>query len=532
MARSPLFRFFRKSVRDYFQQTRESDSPLTRREFAKRAGFVGAAAAVSTFPWESFAAKAGGKGDDVIILGAGFAGLTAAYRLSQARVPYRIFEASQRCGGRVLTKNGFNGDGMFCELGAELVDTVHVELIELCKELGLVVEDLRGGDTGVDAGAYMHGGKIYSDGDLRREVQPLCQAVIRDAKKIFGDGEREGIKYSNMFKAHAFDKMNLEEYLNSIRGLATWVKEMVRLAYVGEFGLEAYQQSALNLILMISEEHGEKFEMFGESDESKRIQGGNSRLADALAAKLGIRNGKESANIRWKHELVAWSKKGSSHVLTFKTPGGTREVKASQILCTIPFSVLRGVEGLRDLGFSPRKMRSIYEFSYGTNSKLMIGFQKRIWRSSGAARPTNGSLSEASFQSLWETSRLQKGESGILTNFTGGRRGLEASEKDVAAVLAVANKFYPGLKGLHDGHSAFLNWTKNPHARGSYGCPGPGHFEAFYGVEGESELGGQVEFAGEHASPDWQGFMNGAIQSAEIAAKRIVASRMPKKKAS
>ncbi len=76
-----------------------------------------------------------GGGDPVAILGAGIAGLTAAYRLMQAGVPCEIFEGSDRTGGRVLTKTDFNKDGMFCELGGELVDSNHDDLIALAREL-------------------------------------------------------------------------------------------------------------------------------------------------------------------------------------------------------------------------------------------------------------------------------------------------------------------------------------------------------------------------------------------------------------
>ena len=74
---------------------------------------------------EAPAAAPAGGGSPVAILGAGIAGLTAAYRLQKAGVPCEIFEASDRTGGRMFTRYDFNKDGMFCELGGELVDTDH-----------------------------------------------------------------------------------------------------------------------------------------------------------------------------------------------------------------------------------------------------------------------------------------------------------------------------------------------------------------------------------------------------------------------
>lgn len=92
------------------------------------------------------------------------AGLTAAYRLLQAGIPCEIFEASERTGGRMLTKTGFNAEGMFCELGGELVDTEHTDLMALAGELGVGIQELKRGDAGADR--YFFGGKHYTDKEL------------------------------------------------------------------------------------------------------------------------------------------------------------------------------------------------------------------------------------------------------------------------------------------------------------------------------------------------------------------------------
>ena len=73
-----------------------------------------------------------------MIVGAGAAGLTAAWTLAKAGVPVVVYEASGRVGGRIWTFPGFNDDGQFIELGAELVDSKarDVPEAELDKYLG------------------------------------------------------------------------------------------------------------------------------------------------------------------------------------------------------------------------------------------------------------------------------------------------------------------------------------------------------------------------------------------------------------
>ena len=71
----------------------------------------------------------------VAIVGAGLAGLTAAYRLAQQGVNVRLYEARDRIGGRCWTARGF-ADGQIAEHGGEFIDTRHVHLIQLARSSG------------------------------------------------------------------------------------------------------------------------------------------------------------------------------------------------------------------------------------------------------------------------------------------------------------------------------------------------------------------------------------------------------------
>ncbi len=162
--RTPLFRKLMQTVRqahwlnenphhrEFFFEAQEA-SRVSRRDFVRMlsaAGFLTAAGGLA--PQLARAAgsptPSAGGGDPVAIIGAGVSGLTAAYRLHQAGIPCEIFEGSDRTGGRILTKNDFNKDGMFCELGGELVDANHADLIALAGELGVEIQELKGGDQG------------------------------------------------------------------------------------------------------------------------------------------------------------------------------------------------------------------------------------------------------------------------------------------------------------------------------------------------------------------------------------------------
>ena len=72
----------------------------------------------------------------IVVVGAGLAGITAAYRLSRAGLPVRVYEARDRVGGRCWTARGF-ADGQTAEHGGEFIDTRHVHIRGLARELGL-----------------------------------------------------------------------------------------------------------------------------------------------------------------------------------------------------------------------------------------------------------------------------------------------------------------------------------------------------------------------------------------------------------
>ena len=129
----------------------------------------------------------------------------------------------------MLTKYDFNKDGMFCELGGELVDTNHADLIALAKELGVGIQELKGEDKGADL--YFFGGKHHSDEQLIPLFQPFAKKLAADARGIYDAHE------NFTEKAHKFDRMSLADYLAVTgRGVEKWVIDMLGVAYVIEYG--------------------------------------------------------------------------------------------------------------------------------------------------------------------------------------------------------------------------------------------------------------------------------------------------------
>lgn len=450
----------------------------------------------------------------VAIVGGGIAGLTAAWRLVNQGHEVHLYEGSGRVGGRMFTRRNFNDDGMFVELGAELVDTNHTHIIALAKELGVKMQNLRRGEQGLDF-IWLED-RLRTDHDVTAAFKPLGAKIAADADGLYDDAGQFTVK------ARELDRISLAAYLKDRgRGVEPWVVQLLIAAYEPELGARAEKQSCLNLIDFINPDTSKGFEIFGDSDEAWRIHGGNETLPATLMERL-----RGQVDLQLGHRLAKIAERDGKMALTFATKQGGRTVKHDRVILAMPFTVLRAVEGVFDLPLSTAKKRCIREMGYGSNVKVFRSFTRRLWREPVAGRDflSNGSVfaEEPTFQNVWDTSRGQPGTRGIITNLLGGKRGETYTEAMMSRYLDELNAVFPGLKQSFDGKAAAMNWPKVPWVKGSYSCPFVGQYTWIYEEAPKPALDGRLIFAGEHTSTVSPGFMNGGVESGERAAREAM----------
>jgi len=437
----------------------------------------------------------------IAIIGAGIAGLTAAYYLGERGIKARIFEASTRAGGRILTKSIFGQGKLTTEIGAEFIDTGHRELLRLIRKLGLS-RDLSDMDTdnfGEKEVAFING-RHYHTSEMIEEIYHFYPEMARIKREL----SRGNSAY--------YDNLSLAEFLHKMP-LSDWMLKILEAGFVGENGAEAAEQSAAIMLATLDFDK-RHFRMYGDSDERFKIRGGNSRIIAALTEQAG-------AEILFEHKLLEIREKSGGEItLTFDQSGTTRQHTFDYVIVTIPFTLLRET----DLRFemSPEKNRVIREMGYGANTKFVTETLGSPWRQAGY----RGYLYSDAIPNGWDSSQLQTAASrqSTYTCYLGGRQALDAApgqETRLAGELGgILNNAFPGFREAATGKTELAYWPGHPLVKGSYSYYKPGQYTNFSSIAAENVR--NIYFAGEHTSQAWGGFMNGAVETGRKAAGEVI----------
>jgi monoamine oxidase len=479
------------------------DAHATRRQFL---GAAGAAALATAVGASRARAAAPGPTPKVVVVGAGLAGLTAAHRLKQAGVIADVYEAATRLGGRCWSLRGVFADGQVAEHGGELIDTGHLEIRQLCKELRLPLDNLLQGEQNGTEPLYFFDGAPYTYAEAAEDFNGVYQALHSDVSAA----SYPTTHLISTEAGRALDNMSITQWIETRvpGGLGSKFGQLLDVAYDIEFGAPCSDQSALNLLYLLGYSGQGKLRLFGPSNEKYHVRGGNDQIVSELAKRL-------DGQVRTGWALTAIRQAGSGYELSF----GTRKVSADRVVLAIPFSIMRAKVDFSGAGFSELKEQAIGELGMGTNAKLNVGFSSRHWRTLG----NNGdTYADTGYQATWEVSRAQAGTSGILVDYFGslGESLPGSAGSRARTFLGQIEPVLPGIKQHWDGRATLDEWTSNPWTLGSYSYYRVGQYQVFGGAE--SEIEGAVHFCGEHTTQDFQGYLDGAVFTGERVAGEVL----------
>ncbi|MEZ4698579.1 MAG: NAD(P)/FAD-dependent oxidoreductase [Rhodothermales bacterium] len=526
--RSPLFRALRRAVRLSATSSLPGSPPvdeligmnhdaralrraerrarMDRRSFLKAAGIGTAGLVIAPTLSGCRTMRTDGGAPRIVIVGGGMAGLNTAYKLKQAGLASTIYESSKRTGGRMYSTTGLFHPGQTTEIGGEFIDTIHTDVLALVNEFGLDMLDM---DDETLNSSFFFNGQHYSEEDIVATFRPVAAKIAADY-----DTTADVVDFRNEGGGSVFDRMSLDQYFDRI-GADGLIRQLLEVAYVTEYGLEADEQSALNLLFLIGTDLSEGFSIFGESDERYKVVGGNQRVVDELAKRL-------QNQIELESRLVAVRPNGQGYRLSFESGASTRDVDADIVVLTLPFTTLRQVD-LASLALPESKTNAIQNLGYGMNAKVFASMNARPWRAQGYG---GDSFSDEGYQLVWDNAQLQPGETASLTFYSGGDAGIRVGEgsadDQVRRLMPGAERTFPGSAAAFAGKASRFHWPTHPHTLGSYACYRPGQWTTIAGAEIEPV--GNLFFAGEHCSYDFQGFMNGAAETGRRAAESVMAT--------
>lgn len=430
----------------------------------------------------------------IVVVGAGFAGLTTAYRLHQQGYDVELYEARNRPGGRVHTAHF--GDSYEEYGGKNLMDGGDPDnIFPLVQEMGLnLIWQRRNWSL-----SAVWNNVLYNDKELFKNAPELTKEALEKLKE------------------KAASAQNLAQVIDE------FLSEHPRLCQVMHMCLENYEGSPTDKLSpsYVEEEFPFIYGFFrsmSQEDVSPEfehpfasIEGGNDCLAQALADKL-------EGHIHYSSPLTALHQTPDEKLeLTFDKANTV----ADYVVLTLPCTTLRDVDIQKGL-FPEDQWKAIQTQQYGTNAKLLIPIKTKDPIYPATCITPN----------LFTWTNL---DASVMTWYFGGPAGNfeDRTEKGVEDVLArdleAVRKVYPTVE-FDEKKIIGKSWVHDPYAKGSYSNYWGDQF-AFFDERivdcGEPvrkvyrPIKGRIFFAGEHTSVTAASTMEGAVESGERTARLV-----------
>ena len=449
----------------------------TRRQFVKHGLLSTAGILLAT---DSISAFGIGATPKVVIIGAGFSGLAAAYALQKRGIDVVVLEARNRVGGRVYTYNIDAKENLNVELGGEWISKSQKRILSLCEEMGLLLQDNL-------LQAHLHYKNQY--------FKPFEWSQGQDWQKKLAKLKMDFVDLTQEDK-NELDKLDWWRYLlnNGCDGRDLDIQNLVDSIDFGESIRQVSAYAALQHFTTVAQ----------RKELPYKIVGGNGKLADALAKKIG------AEKIKLNHQVLRIEQ--SNRVKITCTNGEAFE--ADKLICTTPTQAMKKIEWLPKLPID--KIDAINELQYGRVNKNLMLFTNRFWKDERFDIVTD---STAHF--IYHGSKDQKSAKGVLISYAiGDKADVVAKQNDTGRAVLMQQALLPAFGNIRPALEKQFNyyWGDDEFSKGAYSVYRPGQWFRLRPALKKAFI--NTYFAGEHIA-DLQASMEGAVVSGEEAAAMI-----------
>jgi len=460
----------------------------------------------------SRSARAASPAADVVVVGAGLAGLTAARMIQAAGKRVVVLEARDRVGGRTL--NHSIGDGKVVEAGGEYVGPTQDHILKLASDVG--VKTFPAYDTG-DNVYYANGiRRTYSDtGPLgTAPPDPLAADVVAVVEELdLMAGKIDVTAPWNSSQAGDWDKQTLQNWLDT-HALTPNTKALAAAALQAIFGAEAREVSLLFTAYYIAAAGNESNP--GNFERLINTRGGAQQdrfLGGSQLVAINIANSLSDVVLGSPVRSISQTASGVTVVSDKLT------VQAKQVIVAVPPTLAARITYDPDL--PAERDQLLQRLPQGTLMKAEAVYERPFWRDQGL---TGTTVSTEGPAYLTFDNTPPEGSPGVLFSFIGGdnlrrwsRQPADARRQAILGSFAT----YFGSEALKPTDYFEMNWSNETWNRGCpVAVPGPGVYTS-YGWHIREPVE-RIHWAGTETSTWWNGYMDGAVRSGERAAGEVL----------